>query len=92
MRNLKPEVGDIVRVERENWIGSVSFTEHKLEELNFCLGFYGDEDGFGPKTPCNFTPLCSLYGASPEAVRRYYSNYGSYFSEYINKFEIIKSK
>jgi len=87
---LKPEVGDIVKVERSYWGDSVYFTEHKLEELNFCLGFYGDSEGFGPRSPCNFTPLCELYDKSPEAKDEYWSNYGPYFSEYINKFEIIK--
>lgn len=86
----RPKVGDIVRVERNHWGNAIYFTEHKLEELNYCLGFYGDSEGFGPRTPCNFTPLSSLFDYAPDAVEEYWSNYGPYASEYINKFEIIK--
>lgn len=88
----KPKVGDIVRVERTFYGHGCYFTEHKLEEFNYCLGFYGDSEGFGPRTPCNFTPLSELYDRHPDATDKYYSNYGAYFSEYINKFEIIKGE
>ena len=87
----RPKVGDTVRVQRSYWGGDIYFTEHKLEELNFCLGFYGDSEGFGPRTPCNFTPLSELYDRHPDAEEKYYSNYGSYFSEHINRFEIISA-
>lgn len=87
----KPKIGDIVRVERSYWGDDVYFTEHKIEELNYCLGFYGDSEGFGPRTPCNFTPLCELYDKAPESTEKYHSNYGPYHSSYINKFEIIKA-
>ena len=90
MSELTPRVGDTVRVERNMWGNHVYFTEHKIEEINYCLGFYGDSEGFGPRTPCNFTPLCDLYSKSPEATQEYWSNHGSYWSEYVNTFEIIK--
>jgi len=90
MKDLKPEVGDTVRVQRSFFGSDTYFTEHKIEEINHCLGFYGDSEGFGPRTPCNFTPLCALYDKAPGARREYWSNYGEYFSDYIKTFEVIK--
>lgn len=85
----RPKIGDTVRVERSYYGREIYFTEHKLEEFNFCLGFYGDSEGLGPRTPCNFTPLSALYDKAPDASREYFSNYGEHFSDYVNKFEII---
>jgi hypothetical protein len=82
----KPKVGDIVRF---NWymMGRLAgMREAVIEEYNYCLGFYGE---YGPKSPCNFTPLSSLYEAHPEAEDLYWSNYGPYKSDYIRTFEII---
>lgn len=85
----RPKAGDTVRVERSYWGDSVYFTDHILEEFNFCLGFYGED---GPKAPCNFTPLSELYDRHPEAESEYWSNYGSYFTKHVNKFEIIQKQ
>ena len=87
---IRPKVGDTVRVQYSMW-KSIHFADHKLEELNFCLGFYGDCEGFGPRVPTNFTPLSELVESAPGAKREYWSNYGEYFSEYVNTFEIISS-
>lgn len=88
---MKPKVGDTVRVERSYYGSDVHFTEHKLEELNFCLGFYGDVEGIGPKTPCNFTPLSELWDRHPDATDEYWPNHGGYPSKHVNKFEIISA-
>ena len=88
---IKPKVGDTVRVEYSTWGGGVAFHEYHLEEFNFCLGFYGDIEGLGPRVPINFTPLSALIESAPDAERKYWSNHGEYFSEYVNTFEIISN-
>ncbi len=85
---IKPKVGDTVRVTKSYFGSDVYFEHFKLEEYNYCLGFYGEG---GPRTPCNFTPLSDLFDKSPDSTSEYYSNYGQYWSDYIQTFEIIKS-
>lgn len=80
----RPKVGDTVRVPWYIFGRFAYFTEFKLEEYNYCLGFYKD----GPKTPCNFTPLSELYEPAPDSKREYVSHYGEIATDYIQTFEI----
>ncbi|MCP4991370.1 MAG: hypothetical protein GY928_36545 [Colwellia sp.] len=82
---VKPKVGDTVRLEWYIMGIFAGLREFKLEELHYCLGYYGE----GPKTPCNFTPLSELWSPAPGAKHEYRPNYGPYYSDYVQTFEII---
>ncbi|HBF48176.1 MAG TPA: hypothetical protein DDW91_17720 [Shewanella frigidimarina] len=84
----KPKAGDTVRVQKSFWGNDIYIDTFVLEEFNFCLGYYEID---GPKSPCNFTPLCNLVERAPDATEEYWSNYGPYYSDYINTFEVISN-
>lgn len=82
-----PKAGDTVRVPKYYFGKFSHFAEYELQEFNFCLGFYDEENG--PITPSNFTPLSSLYEPAPDSEEVYISNFGSVHTHYIQPFEII---
>lgn len=84
---MEPKVGDTVRVPIYIFGNFAYFSEYKLEMYNYCLGFYKGS----PKTPCNFTPLSSLYEPAPDSEMQYISNYGQIHTDYIQTFEVIRS-
>lgn len=88
MSETRPKAGDKIRVQKSYWSGDIHFEEYKLDELDYCLGFYGED---GPKSPCNFTPLCWLVEPAPDSTDEYWSNYGGYHSAYVKTYEIIRS-
>ena len=82
----RPKAGDKIRVQQFICGHFSGFREVELEELNFCLGVFGED---GPKTIENFTPLCEMVDPAPDAERLYWSNFGEYFSDYVQNYELI---
>jgi hypothetical protein len=83
--DTRPEVGDTVRVQLEQY-KTVYFEEFLLEEYHHCLGFWSKE---GIK---KFTPLCECIEPSADSKLLYMSNYGEYHSDFVSTYTVIKKK
>lgn len=86
MSKNKPKVGDIVRVPQYIFGYVVDILEFPLEEFHSCLGFFQSD---AHRADSKFTPLCELIEPAPDAQRKYWSNYGDYYSSYIQTYEVI---
>lgn len=84
----RPSVGDTVRVPRYMFGRFVEILEFKLEEFNYCLGFFESD---AHRAASQFTPLCDLIEPAPDSNLKYWSNFGEYHDKYVQTYEIIKA-
>jgi len=86
----KPKAGDVIRVFASTWMYE-EVNEYTLEEFRHTLGFFRSEQH---RTAGEFTPLSDdfLYDSGPESRSEYISNFGSYTSNLVAIFDIIRSK
>jgi len=87
---LKPQVGDTIRVLQDYWMYKKSY-EYTLEEFRLTLGFFKSEQH---REAGVFTALSDedLYDSGPDSKSEYISNFGSYTSNQVPTFEIIRRK
>lgn len=87
----EPKAGDVIRWTRDdNWRG-IEVVEYTLEIYRFTLGFFEDEQH--REAGC-FTPLSDryLWIDGPDSKEGYVCNFGSYRSNQVPAFDIIKSE
>ncbi|WP_414456808.1 hypothetical protein [Enterobacter kobei] len=85
----EPKPGDVIRWTRDtNWRG-VEVTEHMLEIYRHTLGFFEDDSH---REAGIFTPLSDpdLWVDGPDSKEEYIYNFGSYRSNQVPAFDIIK--
>ena len=83
--NIK--AGDRIRVRFVPYPNCEEFEEYTVEEFRGCLGIF--ETGSCRKAQ-EFSPLCSLYRKSRDAVQGYIPNYGEYWDKWEPAFEKIE--
>ncbi|MBW9430456.1 hypothetical protein FHC77_06810 [Atlantibacter hermannii] len=87
----EPKSGDVIRWTRDtNWRG-IETVEYTLELYRFTLGFFESEQH---REAGIFTPLSDrdLWVDGPESEDEYISNFGSYRTNQVPAFDIIKSE
>lgn len=86
---FNPKAGDVIRVVSDNgWRGTEVY-EYKLEEFRFTLGFFKSDDH---RTAGIFTALSDseLWVDGPDTKNEYICNFGSYRSNQVPAFEVIR--
>lgn len=87
----EPKPGDRIRWIRPMWWGTgYEVEEYTLEIYRYTLGFFKDS---AHREAGHFTPLCDedLWTDGPDSKDGYACNHGSYRTNKVQAFEIIRS-
>ncbi|MDU7405630.1 MAG: hypothetical protein E7L15_17460 [Citrobacter portucalensis] len=86
---IKPKAGDVIRVVSDNYWRGTEVDEYTLEEFRFTLGFFKSDDH---RTAGLFTALSDgdLWIDGPDSKDEYICNFGSYRSNQVPAFEVIR--
>lgn len=73
-------IGKRIRVQKYTMGHPTHQDDYTIEEYRHCPGIFLSK---AHRTACEFTPLCELYDPAPGAERRYLSNHGEYYDEWV---------
>lgn len=75
--------GDRIRIAFYMFGAQTHTEDYTVEEFRHCLGIFINGTD---RTAQVFTPLCELYEPAPYAEKRYLSNYGEYYTDYVQSY------